>query len=165
MGLVFFALSFALLAARAARDGVFLSSQPSSALPMVYVWSALAIALGVWVASQLARKVRPERLYPLAAAMWGALIIGARIGLDLWPWATLAPTLYVLIEAGPALLLVLLWRLLDVTFAEPRTAARLAKLAEGAATGLLLASGAWALLLLLAGRRVDRAGSGYSFQV
>lgn len=148
LGLAFFALVFALLAARTARDALLLATLGSAALLPAYAWSALAIAIGVAVASRLARRVRPEALYPIAVAAFGSLLLGARLALDLEPRPALEAPLYVAVEACSVIALVLLWRVIEATFAEARAATRMQDLAEHAIVGLLLAGSLWALLLL-----------------
>lgn len=148
--LSFCTLTLAYLAARTARDAVFLSTFPASELPSVFAWSALAQLVCVFLVVRLGPRGRPEAQFALGVAVLGSLLFGARLGLSLGGGATLAKALYVLVEAGSAAAALLFWQLVEAASRAPRTATRLRELGEGAAVTLLLAGSAWALLLLLA---------------
>ncbi|MBL4850453.1 MAG: HEAT repeat domain-containing protein [Planctomycetes bacterium] len=143
-------LTLAYLAARTARDAVFLSILPSSELPSVFAWSALAMALGLFVVIRLGRRGRPEAQFAIGAAGLGSLLFAARLGLSLGGGEEFVRGLYVLVEAGSAVVALLFWLLVEGASRAARTAARLRELARGVVTMLALAGSAWALLLLLA---------------
>ncbi|HEV8325368.1 MAG TPA: Npt1/Npt2 family nucleotide transporter [Myxococcota bacterium] len=103
-----FALSAAVVIAKAAQSGIFLSAYPRAAIPIAFTYSALVLAGVSFLASAFAERLGPLRLAAATMAVSAAFFAGGRLLLT--SKAHVVPlVVYVGIEALTGLLLIQGW--------------------------------------------------------
>jgi AAA family ATP:ADP antiporter len=139
------------VAAKAARDGLFLSQYPSSALPPMVITAAIAsIGLG-FLSSHLMSLWRPARVIPGLFAFSGAMHLGEWALFPLHPGPA-SIVVYVHAVGLGAVLLSGFWSLVNESF-DPREAKkRFARIASaGTVGGILGGAGAERIAAMLTG--------------
>jgi HEAT repeat protein len=134
-----FALSAAVVIAKAAQSGIFLSVYPRSAIPIAFIYSALVLAATSFLSSALAERFGAVRLTGASLAIAAGLLAGGRLLLGTGiPGVPLA--IYVLIEAITGLLLIQGWAVVTEAV-DVRSAKRLLPLVGNGASIAWIAGG------------------------
>jgi hypothetical protein len=122
------------IAGKAARDGLFLSHFPVSALPAMVIVAALTAWFGAWISTRVLLRAGPAALVPVG--------FGASALLHLVEWALVGPLprtaavlLFLHIAALTGVLISWFWSLFNESY-DPRTARRnVDRVVSGAALG------------------------------
>lgn len=152
------------VAGKAARDGLFMSAYPASALPKVVLASALSSLVAVVLASRMMARFGPAKLVPALFAVSGAAHVAEWLLLGRFA-GTVTVLLYVHVSTMTALLVSGFWSVATERF-DPRTAKKVfGTIGTGATVGGLVGGlvaervaswfGAPALLVTLAAMNVS----------
>ena len=113
-GVLFCVVGF-FIAARVARDSLFLSRYSVDYLPMMYIWVALGVSLQSYLYSKIADRFRRDRLVVVSLAVILVLLLLARQMLS-WAGDWLYPLLYVFVELAGTLLIIQVWTMANDVF-------------------------------------------------
>jgi len=112
----------AFIVGRSVRDSLFLSHVSASALPWMYTWASVAVALSGAVYARLASRFRLDRLVVATAAVLAVSILAARALLGTGTWVFRG--LYLWVEVMGSVTVIQFWMLANELY-DAREARRL----------------------------------------